>query len=95
MDNAYLLVIISLSVWRISRIAVMEDGPFDVFRKAREALGIHLQDTWIRRGLACIGCISCWFGLASGVIVYGLSVHAILAGLSASAVSVILMRKVN
>lgn len=95
MDKLYLFILLSLSVWRISRIVVMEDGPGDVFRLIRERLGIHMQDTWLRRGLACIGCISFWLGLAGGVMLFGFTAHALLAGLGASAVSVILMRKVN
>ena len=88
-------VILSLAVWRVCRIIVAEDGPFDVLAKLRDRTGISKQRTWVARGLMCMACISFWLGLGAAMLRFGVSVEAITYGLALSAVSVILLRRVG
>lgn len=94
MTSLATLLILSLVAWRISRIIVAEDGPFDVFAKLRARLGVPKQETWIQRGFACLACVSLWVSLVV-VLPWSSSVWAwLVQSLAASAVCVILMRKV-
>lgn len=95
MNDALLFVVLALAVWRVARIIVAEDGPFDVLARLRERTGINQQRTWIARGLMCVACISFWLGLIVSVVVFGLSFESIAYGLALSAVSVILLRRVG
>lgn len=88
-------ILISLAVWRISRMIAMENGPFNVMDSIRHRLGAHKGETWIQQGIVCVGCISFWVGMIAAVIVGGPWWVVILHGLAFSAVSVILMRRVN
>ena len=56
-DFAALVLVIGLAAYRVARIVVAEDGPFDMFAKARAALRVDQQDTWVKRGLACVACV--------------------------------------
>jgi hypothetical protein len=40
MNNLILLLITSVSVWRVSNLINNEDGPFHIFEKIREAVGL-------------------------------------------------------
>lgn len=95
MTDALAFVILSLAVWRIARMATTEDGPFDVLAKVRERMGVHRQETWVQRGLACVACVSFWIGLFAGVAWRGVNVEGVVCGLAISAVSVVLMRRVG
>lgn len=95
MNDALLFVVFSLAVWRVARIIVAEDGPFDVLARLRERTGVVKQRTWIARGLMCVACISFWLGLIVAIVVFGLSIESIAYGLALSAVSVILLRRVG
>lgn len=95
MDDVSLFVVLSLAVWRVSRIIVAEDGPFDLLAKMRSRFEIDKQRTWIARGLMCVACISFWLGLIVAVAVFGLSAESVAYGLALSAVSVILLRRVG
>lgn len=88
-------VLVSLAVWRVSRIIVMENGPFNFIDTIRRKLGAYKGETWWQDGLVCIGCWSFWIGMIAAVIVGGPWQTVILHGLAFSAVSVILMRRVN
>jgi hypothetical protein len=93
MNDALAFVIFSLAVWRISRMVTMEDGPFDVLSEIRARLGVHRQETWVHRGLACVACVSFWIGLLAGVAWRGVTPEGIASGLAMSAVSVVLMKR--
>jgi len=95
MDEVSEFVVLSLAVWRVCRVIVAEDGPFDVFATLRERSGILKQCTWIARGLMCVACISFWLGLIVAVLRFGLSIESVAYGLALSAVSVILLRRVG
>jgi hypothetical protein len=93
MNDALMFVILSLAVWRISRMATMEDGPADVLQRIRTAMGVHKQETWVHRGLACIACVSFWLGLFAGACWRGVNIEGVMSGLAISAVSVVLMKR--
>lgn len=79
-ENFYLILILSgLSLWRVSRMLVLEDGPFYIFQRFRVLIGIyedeegHTQsDNWIGTLFTCPMCVSVWLGfpLALGVWFY-------------------------
>jgi hypothetical protein len=89
------LVALALAVWRVCRMWVAEDGPFDIFARARHRLGVHEQKTWVQRGLACTACLSFWVSLAVSWPVSSSVWAWLLQAMAISAVSVILMRKVG
>lgn len=61
-------VIVTLAVYRVSRMITMEDGPFDVFARIRGKIDPG-QKTWIGRGLGCVLCVSFWIaGLAALIV---------------------------
>lgn len=64
-------IILCLATWRISSLLVAETGPFDVFLKLREAVGItHDEDKkvaviperFLPQLLSCMWCTSVWVG---------------------------------
>lgn len=95
MSDAFQFLLLALVVWRICRIVVAEDGPFDVFAKLRDRFGVMTQKTWMQRGFACMACVSFWLGIIAAVLRFGWSVESVIYGLALSAVSVILMRRVG
>lgn len=95
-EGGWLIVLlVCLATWRISRIVVAEDGPFDVLARLRAKLRVNDQATWIQRGLACVACVSFWIGLVLSFWIWRVSMISLLVGLTASAVSVILAKKVG
>lgn len=95
MNDALTFVVLSLAVWRVARIIVAEDGPFDLLATLRERSGILKQRTWIARGFMCVACISFWLGLIVAILWFGFSFESMFYGLALSAVSVILLRHVG
>lgn len=66
-DKTLLLI---LAAWRISCLFVYEDGPFDVFQRIRDAVGIHydefgsiVADGFLASLFSCMYCLSIWVGL--------------------------------
>ncbi len=80
------LLICALATYRITRIILIEDGPFNIFVTLRGALDPD-QKTWLGKGMACIWCVSFWVGL---VLVY-LATFAVgfllVSGLAVSALA--------
>lgn len=73
------LAVYALATWRLSSLFVAERGPFDVFKRIREAVGIqHNEDglisvvpeTLLGGILGCLWCASCWVGAACAIMVY-------------------------
>ena len=60
MNLLALAILAGLAAYRVARIIVAEDGPADAFARLRESLNVAKQDTWIRRGLGCVACVSFW-----------------------------------
>lgn len=55
----YWLVLAILGVWRVTHLLHVEDGPADVFRRLREALGSNMAG----KALDCFYCLSLWIAL--------------------------------
>lgn len=72
-------VVLALAVWRLSSLFVYERGPFDVFQRVRERVGIQHDDagmviatpeTLLGGVLGCLWCISVWIGLIVALTAY-------------------------
>ena len=79
-------LLIVLATWRITKLFVDEDGPFDVFAKLRYKAGVR-EDQFGNRyavnklaeGLTCIWCTSIWFSFfASFFSEYSVNIHTFL-----------------
>lgn len=86
MFDPFTILLCALATYRLTRIILMEDGPFDLVLKLR---GVADPDatTWIGKGLRCPWCISFWLG---PVVVYAATYTAgliVVAGLACSAVT--------
>lgn len=64
-------IVLCLATWRVSSLLVAETGPFDMFLKLREAVGItHDEDKkvaviperFLPQLLSCMWCTSVWVG---------------------------------
>lgn len=80
------LIICALATYRVTRIVLIEDGPFNLALKLRGALDPD-QKTWLGKGMACAWCISFWVGPA---LVYAATYTAgliLMTGLAASALA--------
>ena len=69
------LVLGVLITWRLTSLAVVENGPKDILAKAREAAGVRFDefsrcqsDTWIGSALCCVKCSSVWVGWLVGLV---------------------------
>jgi len=65
------LVIFGLATWRIASLLVQEDGPFYMFYRLREKVGIGhdenrkvfmIPDRFFAQVLSCVWCSSIWVG---------------------------------
>lgn len=65
-------VVLALATWRISSLLVDESGPFRIFIRIREKVGIThdmddnvaiIPDGFMPELLSCIWCTSLWVGL--------------------------------
>lgn len=78
------IAIAALATFRITRLVMLEEGPFDLALKLR-GIADPDQRTWLGRGLACPWCISFWLGpLAVYAATYPIG-YLIVAGLAVSA----------
>lgn len=66
-------VVLGLATWRIASLVTSEDGPFFIFKKAREIAGIVHDDNgeilviperFFALLLSCVWCFSVWCGIA-------------------------------
>lgn len=64
------LLILVMATWRLTSLLVWEDGPFDMFAKLRQFLGVRYDETsqpygsnWLAKGVLCPACASVWFGI--------------------------------
>lgn len=55
-----------LAVYRLVRMFLLEDGPFDVFSGLQARL---TQKTWVGRGLKCFLCLSFWLSLGAALLI--------------------------
>lgn len=54
------------AVYRLARMAAMEEGPFDLFVRVRGRIDPE-QATWIGRGINCALCLGFWISLIFAV----------------------------
>jgi hypothetical protein len=59
----------ALATWRLTSLFVSEAGPYDIFGKLRDWLGVYHDDysqahgtNEVARALTCIWCASVWIG---------------------------------
>lgn len=64
----WLFVLATLATYRISRMLVMEEGPFGIFSTIRGAIDPS-QKSWVGRGIACIVCVSFWVSLVIALLI--------------------------
>lgn len=65
------LLLLGLATWRMAALLVKEEGPWHIFHRIREGVGIkHAQDgsfgiisdTWLAGVLSCVWCTSIYIG---------------------------------
>jgi hypothetical protein len=78
------IIITALATYRLTRLVLIEDGPFDVALKLRGALDPD-QRTWLGKGMACPWCISFWIGPALAYLATYTAGLILVSGLAASA----------
>lgn len=66
-----LLIIVTLATWRLSSLLSNEEGPFGVFEKFRELVGVRYNQysepyglNGLADGVLCLWCNSVWFSTA-------------------------------
>jgi hypothetical protein len=92
------VLLLPLSVWRVSSILHREEGPFCIAQKIRELVGVKYDDmsepygnNVFSKALSCIWCISVWVAIVATTIVVILPpmIHILIIapfGLSALAI---------
>ena len=69
------LLVWSLAVFRVTHLLVVDDGPFGIFRRIREWVGVFRENgtvvvtrEWLWSGLlSCHWCLSVWLALPSAM----------------------------
>jgi hypothetical protein len=69
------LVIGGLATWRLSHLLLYEAGPFAVFRRLRERLGVEYDEfghvvSFRWEITTCIWCLSVWVGSGIALLIY-------------------------
>ena len=60
-----------LIVFGLSFTAALTDGPFGIFSKVRDKVALNTQRQWIRKGVQCPICLSCWIGIPVAFLLDG------------------------
>lgn len=55
-----ILMLSVLSVYRLSYLIAMEEGPFSAAERLRSAVYTRWPDSWLDRGINCPLCVSFW-----------------------------------
>ena len=65
MQKSWLDVILMiLATYRLTRLVVLDDGPFDLIASARDWVFARFgEDHWLNKGLSCPWCVSFWLAL--------------------------------
>lgn len=73
------LAVLALACWRLTSLAVSEDGPYDVLAKMRSKIGVRYDEhsqaygaNIVAEAFTCAWCLSVWLGAAL-VICYALA----------------------
>lgn len=57
----FAFVLACLAVYRLSRMVIAEDGPFDVFGRIRWLVYKDpRKHGWVQKGFSCVLCVSFW-----------------------------------
>ena len=80
------LLIATLATYRVVRIILIEDGPFNVFVKLRGRLDPDAR-TWLGRGMQCVWCLSFWVAPALVVLATDTIGFLLVSGLAVSALA--------
>ena len=71
---ATVLIVLGLATWRLTSLFVWETGPFNIFQRIREKVGIlhdetghpyQYPDTFFAQLLSCVWCFSIWVAFFS------------------------------
>lgn len=94
------VVFVGLITYRIARLVTADEGPgssdnpVGYLDRARAHFEIPRQDTWWRRGFACIACVSFWVAPVVA-FAFARSSQALADGLAASSVAILMSRNVR
>lgn len=98
MISVWQLTLLTLATWRISSMLVNEEGPWSIFRKLREKVGISedgpivtVPDGMLPGVLSCVWCCSVWvaaFWLVLWVLIPTIATY-LAAWLSISTLSIV------
>lgn len=82
-------LLIGLAGWRVAHLLVVEDGPFDIFEKIRQMVGIKSGeiDSFFGLLLSCMFCTTVW----TCIFMYGLWLLSPTAVIVIAAMSIALM----
>lgn len=80
------MIILAFATWRISSLLAREDGPFDVFSRIRNFIGVVYYDNEnctpknvLARGIICVWCNSIWVSAVMALFVeYHAKLHIIV-----------------
>lgn len=81
-------IVMTLAVWRLTKIVNEEEGPFEIFKYIRASFPTDGKRGWIGRGIYCFWCVSFWFGLAIG-LAYSPVPFGVIIGLALSALAIL------
>lgn len=94
------LVVFSLLTWRLSSLLAKEDGPFELFARLRDRVGVRFDDyshcigkNVVAQGLCCVWCSSVWVGWFIALLVEWRT--AVYMGLVYSAGAIVVDRVVR
>lgn len=80
------IIIASLATYRLTRLVLIEDGPFDLALKLRGALDPDAK-TWLGKGMQCPWCISFWIGFVMVYLATYTTGFLFVSGLACSALA--------
>lgn len=103
------LILLVFATWRITSLIKDEDGPYEIFYKFRESIGLteayeNNQRILISNGslladiVQCFWCLSIWtgYGIALLAVMFGLinANEFVFYGLALSAISILIEEKI-
>lgn len=95
-------LIVALAVWRIASLLANEEGPFDVFEKFRDLIGVRYDENSERYGtnvvadaFTCVWCLSIWIGFIAAIYQANTVIDWAFRALALSTVAIIIEEMVN
>jgi len=96
--DVFTFAVLALAVFRLTRILIVDDGPFDVFLKIRAWAGVSRDNgvtvttkAWMWAGLlSCHWCLSVWVAFPAALLWQGISPGALAAWLALAGASSII-----